>query len=321
VARAGGLLRAHSEERGWPGREHPLGAGAAGAGGAAAGPGFGLGIVVGGHPVDQTAHYVLLAAPGRGSRGCVRPRVRQPGQFFPWGPGHPRASRVVCGGVSDTGVVGVPARHTAAPGLQTSNASLARLVFGPRFTYARRAVFELLHGGCAGRQLALGRAAPKHAGSCWPSTAGEPGLWAGVVWGEWGVGGEGQLRGRRLSMYFPASGPSFARSAGAGSRGRAARPSPAAVPQGRPRPAPHPAAHAQPCSACISSPASARGCLRTGGHAWVVCTLCSCGSLKLCVVNELREGHSGVVDARAPTSALARVWPEALRDAGPRYVI
>ncbi len=156
-----------------------------------------------------------------------------------------------------------------------------------------------------------------------PALQASPGSGRGWFGGSggWGVGGEGQLRGRRLSMYFPASGPSFARSAGAGSRGRAARPSPAAVPQGRPRPAPHPAAHAQPCSACISSPASARGCLRTGGHAWVVCTLCSCGSLKLCVVNELREGHSGVVDARAPTSALARVWPEALRDAGPRYVI
>jgi len=32
-ARDGGLLRARSEERGWPGREHPLGAGAAGAAG------------------------------------------------------------------------------------------------------------------------------------------------------------------------------------------------------------------------------------------------------------------------------------------------
>lgn len=28
----------------------------------------------------------------------------------------------------------------------------------------------------------------------------------------------------------------------------------------------------------------------TGGQAWVVCTLCSCGASELCVVNELREG-------------------------------
>ncbi len=171
-------------------RASPGGRGGGGRGGAAAGPGFGLGIVVGGHPVDQTAHYVLLAAPGRGTRGCVRPQVRQPGQFFSDGGLDTRepAALFAAGSL----IQGWSGYQPGTPRLQackTSNASLARLVFGPRFTYARRAVFEFLYGGCAGRQLALGRAAPKHAGSCWPSTAGEPGLWAGG--GVGGVGGWG----------------------------------------------------------------------------------------------------------------------------------
>jgi hypothetical protein len=148
--------------------------------------------------------------------------------------------------------------------------------------------------GARGGSLRLAVPRPNTQDPAGPALQASPGSGQGVEWGEWGVKGEGRLRGRRLSMYFPASGPSFARSAGGWHQGPGCQASALQLfRKGGPGPRlnrPQPAAHAQPCSACISSPASARGCLWTGGHAWVVCTLCSCGASEVCVVNELREG-------------------------------
>ncbi len=226
----------------------------------------------------RSCRLAACAAPASGSPrlDCMRPaayrtaylpcRSHKQGAGFPCGRPQAPAGRANSAGLRRAAPCMPQACSAAGRPGPTSGARASVLRRGPLGSRMPGVLYlNFSTVGARGGSLRLAVPRPNTQDPAGPALQASPGSGQGVEWGEWGVGDEGRLRGRRLSMYFSASGPSFARSAGGWQQGPGCQASALQLfRKGGPGPRlnrPQPAAHAQPCSACISSSASARGCL------------------------------------------------------------